>query len=147
MGLLPCARRTKFHEAAKGTCLGPVCDCMLASDGDAVLIPRLHLAFDVIPMVSIYIFLAAASAVNRIGLALTWSLIKSTLLYEPVLPDWLALYDNGFMTFAATLKARAGALSDPELTAVRAVTPSCLAEGQVSKPGQARPWQAHLRAI
>lgn len=81
-----------------------LCSCASLSDGPFVLAPRVLAAADGLLSITAGAFFGVIDAFTRLGLALGWALVKTALIYEPVVPRVLASLDSPFMAYGGMMR-------------------------------------------
>lgn len=81
-----------------------LCSCALISDGPFVLAPRVLAAADGLLSITAGAFFGVIDAFTRLGLALGWALVKTALIYEPVVPRVFASLDSPFMAYGGMMR-------------------------------------------
>ena len=94
----------KLFGTDAATVLRPFRDCYLAccacaaySDGPHVLAPRALLAVDALLSATLGVVVGAADALTRFAMAITWGVLRSVVMHEPVVPRAVSSLDRPFM--------------------------------------------------
>jgi hypothetical protein len=78
-------------------CYLACCACAAYSDGPHVLAPRALLAVDALLSATLGVVVGAADALTRFAMAITWGVLRSVVMHEPVVPRAVSSLDRPFM--------------------------------------------------
>ena len=81
-----------------------LCACASLSDGPFVLAPRVLAVVDGLLSITAGAVFGVIDAFTRLGLALGWALVKTALIYEPVVPRVFAALDAPFMSYGGMMR-------------------------------------------
>jgi len=94
-------------------CYLACCACAAYSDGPHVLAPRAMLAVDALLSATLGAVVGAADALTRFAMAITWGVLRSVVMHEPVVPRAVSSLDRPFMACKWGGGERGGRVSPP----------------------------------
>ena len=81
------------------------CFCFRFDDGPLIFLPRVFLLVDLALSATLGVVLGTVDGLTRIGIALTWGLVRCALLCEPVVPPIAMQLDRPFMAYGSMLRS------------------------------------------